>query len=141
MLIDWELAGNERRFEIRVPDVQQATSFYRVGLGARELFRQATSTGEALRVGFAVGKVEFTVASESQGELERPQLGRLAAELGSDFLAVVLYVEDPELATRRALEAGSRPGSTLELPDVRIVVDPFGGHWAFVKRKAVPRHR
>lgn len=141
MLIDWELAGNERRFEIAVPDVQQATSFYRAGLGAREVFRQATNTGAPQRVGFAVGKVEFTIASESQGQLERPQLGRLAAELGSDFLAVVLYVDDPELATRRALEAGSRLGPTRELPDVRIVIDPFGSHWAFVKRKAIPAHR
>ena len=68
VLIDWELAGPDRRFEIRVPDVQKARSFYKDVLGARETFRKETHNGELVRFGLAIGKVGFVISSEDEGD-------------------------------------------------------------------------
>jgi hypothetical protein len=74
MLIDWEGAGSERRFEIRVPNVLEAGKFYRDVFGARETFRQETHNGEVFRLGFAIGRIGFAISSEGDIEQERPVL-------------------------------------------------------------------
>jgi hypothetical protein len=53
MLIDWERAGPERRFEVRVLNVLQAGKFYRDVFGADETFRQETHNGKVFRLGLS----------------------------------------------------------------------------------------
>ena len=135
MLIDWELAGPDRRFEIRVPDVRQASSFYKDVLGARETFRKATHNGELVRFGLAIGKVGFVISSEDEAGVETPVLSLLAAELGAPYVAIILQVEDPDRMALIALKNGAKLTETPESENVTVVTDPFGSHWAFVKRE------
>jgi len=137
MLIDWERAGPERRFELRVPNVLQAGKFYRDVFGAEETFRQKTHNGKVFRLGFAIGRIGFAISSEGGVEQERPLLSSIAEELGSPFVAVILRVEDPDRMARAAQEAGSELTRAHEL-DVTVVTDPFGGYWALVKCEPVP---
>jgi len=136
MLIDWERAGPERRFEVRVPNVLQAGKFYRGVFGADETFRQETHNGKVFRLGFTIGRIGFAISSE--GDIERPLLSSIAEEFGSAFVAVVLRVEDPDCMARAAQQAGSGLTRAHQMDAVTVVTDPFGGHWALVKREPVP---
>jgi uncharacterized glyoxalase superfamily protein PhnB len=102
MLIDWERAGPERRFEVRVPNVSQAGAFYRDVFGAIETFRQETQNGKLFRLGLAIGGIGFAISSEDDIEQERPLLSSIAEELGFTFVAVILRVEDPDRTARAA---------------------------------------
>jgi len=142
MLIDCELVGPERRFELSVPDVERAWPFYRDILGAQEAFRSEPSTGGPSRIGFTLGKAGFTITPQALAEEgdSRPTLALLAAEFGATFAAVVLYVQDPDGVAERALEAGSQfqPETAFGTPSYRghpvtVIVDPFGHSWAFAK--------
>ena len=135
MLIDWELAGPDRRFEIRVPDVQEASSFYKDVLGARETFRKATHDGDLVRFGLTIGMVGFVISSEGEGEAETPVLSLLAAELGAPYVAIILQVEDPDRMALIALKNGAKLTEKPGSENVTVVTDPFGSHWAFVKRE------
>jgi uncharacterized glyoxalase superfamily protein PhnB len=137
MLIDWEEAGPERRFEVRVPNVLEAGKFYRDVFGARETFRQETYNGEVFRIGFAIGRIGFAVSSEGDIEQERPLLSSIAEELGSGSVAVMLRVEDPDRVAHAARQAGGELAKAGESDVITVVTDPFGGHWALVK----PRQR
>jgi uncharacterized glyoxalase superfamily protein PhnB len=137
MLIDWEGAGSERRFEIRVPNVLEAGKFYRDVFGAEETFRQEMHNGKVFRLGFAIGRLGFAISSEGDTELERPLLSSIAEELGSGFVAVILRVEDPDRVARAARQAGGELTKAAEPDVITVVTDPFGGHWALVK----PRQR
>ncbi|SHH56118.1 VOC family protein [Bradyrhizobium erythrophlei] len=136
MLIDWERAGPERRFEVRVPNVLQAGKFYRGVFGADETFRQETHNGKVFRLGFTIGRIGFAISSE--GDIERPLLSSIAEEFGSAFVAVILRVEDPDCMARAAQQAGSGLTRAHQMDPVTVVTDPFGGHWALVKREPVP---
>ncbi len=140
MLIDCEMMGAERRFELRVPDLEHAWSFYRDIMGAQEVYRRARSSGRPAQIGFTIGKVGFLIAPEGDAEISdsEPTLALLAEEFGATFAAVVLYVQDPAGVVRRALEAGSQiqPGAAHGTPSYRghpveVIVDPFGHSWAF----------
>jgi uncharacterized glyoxalase superfamily protein PhnB len=140
LLIDWELAGPDRRFEIRVPDVRQASSFYKDVLGAQETFRKATHNGELVRFGLAVGRVGFDVSSEGEEGVETPVLSLLAAEFGAPYVAVILQVEDPDRVALIALKNGAKLTETPGSENVTVVTDPFGAHWAFAKREPADGH-
>ncbi len=142
MLIDCELMGSERRLELCVPDVEQAWSFYRDILGAQEVFRSGLHAGRPSRIGFSIGRTGFTITSQDHAESGdgRPTLSLLAADLGTTFAAIVVYVQDPVTAARRAIDAGSRRQS--EAPSatpthrghpVEVIIDPFGNSWALAK--------
>jgi uncharacterized glyoxalase superfamily protein PhnB len=133
VLIDWELAGPDRRFEIRVPDVEKARFFYKDALGARETFRKETLDGELVRLGLAIGKVGFVISSEVGVEL--PLLSLLAAEFGAPYVAIILQVEDPERIALIAVKNGAKVMETTESETILGIIDPFGSHWAFVKRE------
>jgi uncharacterized glyoxalase superfamily protein PhnB len=140
MLIDWEGAGSERRFEIRVPNVLEASKFYRDVFGAEETFRQEMHNGhngKVFRLGFAIGRLGFAISSEGDIEQERPLLSSVAEELGFGFVAVILRVEDPDRVARAARQAGGELTKAAESDVMTVVTDPFGGHWALVK----PRQR
>ena len=138
MLIDWERAGPERRFEVRVPDVSQAGKFYRDVFGAKETFRQDAHNGEAFRIGLSIGAISFVISSEDDIEQGRPLLSRIAEELGSTFVAVILRVEDPDRMARAAQDAGGEIKRDHELDPIAVVTDPFGGYWALIKRELAP---
>ncbi len=139
MLIDWEAAAPDNSFEIRVRDVLLASSFYRDVLGAREVFRRATGDGVTVRAGLAAGAIRFILSSPEVEKSEPALLSRLATELGVPYLAVIVPVDDPNGAADSAV----RRGAVLKEPpisrDLVVVTDPFGSHWAFVRREAAAR--
>jgi uncharacterized glyoxalase superfamily protein PhnB len=131
MLIDWEGAGSERRFEIRVPNVLEAGKFYRDVFGAEETFRQEMHNGKVFRLGFTIGRIGFAISSEGDIEQERPLLSSIAEELGSGFVAVILRVEDPDRVARAARQAANLQkllsrtlSQSLPIPSGVI------GHWS-----------
>lgn len=139
MLVDWEGAGPERRFEVRVPNVSQAGTFYRDVFGAKETFRQEAHNGKVFRLGLAIGGICFAISSENDIEQERPLLSSIAYELESDSVAaVILRVEDPDRMARAAQDAGSEIARARELGPFTVVSDPFGGYWALIKREPAP---
>lgn len=78
MLIDCELMGAERRFELHVPDVEKAWSFYRDIMGAQEIFRTELGSGGPTRIGSAIGKAGFTITPRNHADAgdSRPTLPR-----------------------------------------------------------------
>jgi uncharacterized glyoxalase superfamily protein PhnB len=141
MLVDCEMMGAGRRFALRVPDVEQAWSFYRDIMGAQEIFRNEAAVGGPRSIGFTIGKAGFMLTSQADTETGDgpPTLVLLAKEFGVSFAAIVLYVRDPNTAAQRALEAGSQLRSeAASMPSCRdhpveVIVDPFGHSWAFAK--------
>ncbi len=140
MLIDCELMGTERRFELPVPDVERAWSFYRDIMGAEEVFRSESDVGGPTRIGITIGKAGFVITSQDAADADgsRPTLALLATEFGEPFAAVVLYVSNPAGAVQRALDAGSqfRPEAASGTASycghpVELIIDPFGHSWAF----------
>ncbi|MGA9767356.1 MAG: VOC family protein [Rhodomicrobium sp.] len=136
MLIDWERAGPGRPFEIQVPDVVAAQSFYGKVFGARETSRYETAEGELVRLGLAVGLVRFTISSEKGEEAERPLLSLLAADLGVPYVAIMLHVEDLDRMAYRAEKNGAQVSALHESGDIVIFTDPFGSHWVLKRREA-----
>jgi hypothetical protein len=132
MLIDWERAGPERRFELRVPNVLQAGKFYRDVFGAEETFRQETHNGKVFRLGFAIGRIGFAISSEGGVEQERPLLSSIAENWGPPLWRsyCVLKIRIVWLAPH------SRPAANLQdlmswtlsrlLPIPSVVI----GHWS-----------
>ena len=139
MLIDSTLMDPDRRFNFEVSDLSQAAAFYARALNAEEVFRVTSHTGEPTKLGLSIGSLGFTI-SEVGAEEDPMTLSRFAAELGTDFVGLILYVADPEDAAHRAIEAGGRshPEANGEQPTcrdcpVQVVLDPFGNVWAFAK--------
>jgi len=147
MLIDCEQIGTERRIELRVPDVEQAWSFYRDVLGANEVFRSAPGAGRVSRIGLTIGRAGFVIVSEHDRETgaNQPTLALLAEDFGVAFAAIVVYVQDPSGMVRRAMAAGSQRQSAAgsgapsygDHP-VEVIVDPFGHAWAFAMSAEAP---
>jgi len=139
LLIDWERAGPGRAFEIRVPDVIKARSFYKKVLGARETSRHESAEGEPVRLGLAVGQVEFTISSEKSEAQDRPLLSVLAADLGVPYVAIMLHVEELDRMAYEAEKNGACVSAPDESGDIVIFTDPFGSHWV-LKRRELPEH-
>ena len=139
MLIDSTLMDPDKRFNFEVSDLTHAAAFYARALNAEEVFRVTSHTGEPTKLGLSIGSLGFTISAV--GAEEDPMtLSRIAAELGTDFVGLILYVADPEDAAHRAIEAGglSHPEANGEQPTcrdcpVQVVLDPFGNVWAFAK--------
>jgi uncharacterized glyoxalase superfamily protein PhnB len=134
MLIDWETAGPDERFEIEVTHVEPAICFYRDVLRAREVFRLEDSEKRPVRIGLAIGNLGFAVVSAEQASRPPATLSALADDLGYPFLAVVLRVEDPDLVRRDAIAAGSYLADPAGIGHPCIIGDPFGTHWAITNK-------
>jgi hypothetical protein len=123
VLIDCELMGVERRIELQVQDLQQTWSSDRNIMGAQEVFRSESRAGEPAKIGFTIGKVGFTILSHDHARSHDGGniLAQLATDFGASFVAIVIYVQDPAIATQHALNAGSRlhPGTGSCLPTHR----------------------
>lgn len=136
MLIDWERAGPGREFEIQVPDVIEAKSFYGNVFGARETSRQESADGKPVRLGLAVGRVQFTISSANEGAANRPLLSLLAADLGVPYVAIMLRVEDLDLMAYQAEKNGALVSAPHESGDIVIFTDPYGSHWVLKRRES-----
>ena len=103
-----------------------AVEFYKAALGASEMFRIESPTGEVV-ARLAVGDAEFWVSDES------PEHGNFSPEtLGGSTTRMILTVPDPDQAYARAVAAGARavtPVADMHGWRVGRVADPFGHHW------------
>lgn len=104
----------------------RAVEFYKTAFGANELFR-IDGEGGAVVARLSVDGAEFWVADESPEHLNfSPE------SLGGGTVRMVMIVNDPDAAFKRAVEAGA----TVVVPvdnqygwRLGRVVDPFGHHW------------
>ena len=136
LLIDWEMAGQGRMFEIEVPDIDKAHLFYRDVLGARETSHRETRDGELIRLGLAIGPIAFAISSEAQHCADRPSIALLAQDLGTSFAAVIVWVEDPDEIADRAVMYGGKVLAISGSNEAAIITDPFGGHWALLSEQS-----
>jgi len=108
----------------------KAVEFYKVALGAEELFRIESESGEVV-ARLSVGGAEFWVADESPEHLNfSPE------SLGGGTVRIILRVGDPDGAFARAVAAGGKVISAVSDRHgwrVGRVVDPFGHHWEIGK--------
>jgi uncharacterized glyoxalase superfamily protein PhnB len=88
------------------------------------------------RLGLRIGNVGFILSQDARSGTDGPCLSLLAEELETDFVAIILYVENPDQIARLAVEAGSKLIRTMEADGITIVTDPYGSHWALIKRIA-----
>lgn len=105
-----------------------AVEFYKSAFGAIEDYRVGgTDQNEAVVAQLSVGGASFWVADES------PAHQNFSPEsLGGATTRMLLVVEDPASAVRRAVAAGARevrPVSEEHRWLLGRVEDPFGHHW------------
>lgn len=104
----------------------RAVDFYKAALGASEVFRIESPTGDVV-ARLAVGDAEFWVSDES------PAHGNYSPEsLGGATTRMILTVPDPDAAYAKAVAAGAQPVHPVsEMHGWRVgrVADPFGHHW------------
>ena len=107
-----------------------AIEFYKAAFGAGELFRIDSDSG-AVVARLSVEGAEFWVADESPEHLNfSPE------SLGGGTVRMVMIVEDPDAAFKRAVTAGAKV--VVPVKDeygwrLGRVVDPFGHHWEIGK--------
>jgi PhnB protein len=109
----------------------KAVEFYKAAFGADVLFRIDSPEGDVVAQ-LSVEGAEFWVADES------PQhLNFSPASLGGGTVRMVMIVNDPDAAFKRAVAAGAKAVSLVEDKPygwrVGRVVDPFGHHWEIGK--------
>lgn len=108
----------------------QAVEFYKAALGAEELFRVESDTGEVVAQ-LSVSGAEFWLADES------PEHFNFSPEsLGGGTVRMVLVVDDPDAVFDRAVAAGAAvvwPVGNEYGWRIGRVVDPFGHHWEIGK--------
>ena len=109
----------------------KAVEFYKAAFGAGELFRLDSESGEVVAQ-LSVGTAEFWVADESPENLNfSPE------SLGGGSVRMVMVVEDPDAAFKRAVAAGASViWPVADQPygwRVGRIVDPFGHHWEIGK--------
>ena len=108
----------------------KAIEFYKTAFGAGELFRLDAPDG-AVVARLSVGEAEFWVADES------PEHKNFSPEsLGGGTVRMVMIVEDPDAAFKRAVAAGAavvHPVSNQYGWRLGRIVDPFGHHWEIGK--------
>jgi len=105
-----------------------AVEFYKAALGAVEVYRVGgTDEHESVVSQLTVGAASFWVADES------PEHGNFSPEsVGGGTVRMLLIVDDPEAAVRRAVEAGATEVyAVAEEHGWRLgrIADPFGHHW------------
>lgn len=104
----------------------RAVAFYRVALGAAEVYRIDAPDGTVV-ARLALGGAEFWVADEAPGH------GSVSPEsFGGGTARMILTVPDPDAAVARAVAAGAQlVVAVAEAHGWRLgrVVDPFGHTW------------
>jgi PhnB protein len=115
---------------LSVRNGMKAIAFYKAALGADELLRLDSESGEVVAQ-LSVGAAEFWLADES------PEHFNFSPEsLGGGSVRMVMVVEDPDAAFARAVTAGAKvvwPVSNQHGWRMGRIVDPFGHHWEIGK--------
>src|ERR1700731_4481401 len=97
-----------------VKDAARAIEFYKRAFGATELLRIAAPGGKIGHAEIKIGDSPIMLADEV------PDMGALSPEsLGGTPVSILLYVEDVDAVTSRALSAGAKT--------LRPVKDQFYG--------------
>jgi PhnB protein len=107
---------------------REAVEFYKAALGAVEVYRVGGDEHNPSVVSqMSVGDASFWVADES------PEHGNFSPEtVGGGTVRMLLMVDDPDAAVRRALEAGATevyPVGEEHGWRMGRIADPFGHHW------------
>jgi PhnB protein len=107
---------------------REAVEFYKAAFGAVEVYRVGGDEQNPSVVSqLTVGDAAFWVADES------PEHGNFSPEtVGGGTVRLLLMVDDPDAAVRRAVEAGATEVyAVAEEHGWRLgrIVDPFGHHW------------
>lgn len=107
-----------------------AIEFYTAAFDSRVLYRVDAENGEVV-ARLSVGGANFWVADES------PENGNFSPEsLKGGWVRMLLIVDDPDAAFRRAVSAGAAVVWPVEEEHgwkAGRVVDPFGHHWEIGK--------
>jgi PhnB protein len=109
-----------------------ALDFYKAAFGAVEDYRVGgTDENPAVVAQLSVGGASFWVADESP-----PHQNFSPESVGGGTVRMLLVVEDPDEAVRRAVAAGARevyPVSEEHGWRLGRIEDPFGHHWEIGK--------
>jgi PhnB protein len=115
---------------------RDAVEFYKRAFGAVEVYRVGgNDQNEAVVSQLTVGATSFWVADES------PEHENFSPEtVGGSTARMLLIVDDPDAAVRRAIEAGATlVAAVTEEHRWRLgrIADPFGHHWE-IGRPLIP---
>ena len=121
-----------------VDDGAKAIEFYKVALGAQELFRSAAPDGRIMHAELKIGDSVFFLNDEfpdmkSPGQSEYCSASPRTLQGRTGGLTI--YVEDPDSWFERAVGAGAQV--IMPMMDAfwgdrwGMVVDPFGHTWSF----------
>jgi PhnB protein len=107
---------------------REAVAFYKTALGAVEVYRVGgDDENPSVVARLTVGEASFWVADEA------PEHGTFSPEtVGGGTVRLLLIVDDPDAAVRRAVEAGATEVAPVgEEHGWRLgrIADPFGHHW------------
>jgi PhnB protein len=107
---------------------REAVEFYKQAFGAIEVYRVGGNDDNPAVVSqLTVGDATFWVADES------PEHGNFSPEsIGGGTVRMLLMVDDPDAAVRRAIAAGATEVYPVgEEHGWRLgrIADPFGHHW------------
>jgi PhnB protein len=109
-----------------------AIEFYKAAFGAVEDYRVGgTDDHEAVVAQLSVGDATFWVADESP-----PHSNFSPESLGGGTVRMLLIVDDPEAAVKRAVSAGATevyPVAEEHGWLLGRIADPFGHHWEIGK--------
>ena len=112
---------------LSVRDGKAAIDFYKIALGAVELFRIEGPDGKVFAE-LTIQGARFFLADES------PAHNNLSpSSLGGTSVRIDLLVDDPDALQAQAVAAGAREISPVrdeeEGPRMGSIEDPFGHHW------------
>jgi len=117
-----------------VRDAAKAIDFYKQAFGASEIMRMAGPGGKVMHAEIKIGNSPIMLADEfPEWDARSPQA------LGGSASSILLYVEDVDALTNRAVAAGAtvvRPVQDQFYGDrTGTVVDPFGHKWSIGTHK------
>jgi len=133
----WRARGNQPPGQCRSPELsvrrgRAAVEFYKTAFGAREIYRVGgTDENQAVVAQLSVGHASFWVSDESP-----PNKNFSPESLGGSTVRLLLIVEDPRAAIKRAVASGATevfPVAEEHGWLLGRIADPFGHHWEIGK--------
>lgn len=115
---------------ISIKDAAKAIDFYKNALGAKELYRLSAPDGKVAHAELQIGDSRLMLAEE-MGEMG----GKAPATLGGTPVNFMIYLEDVDAASEKALNAGMKVKHPVENQFYGdrsgTFEDPFGFFWTF----------
>lgn len=117
-----------------VKGASRAIEFYKTAFGATELMRFADPSGRIAHAEIKIGDSPIMLGDE------HPEMGARSPEsFGGSPVSIMLYVEDVDVVSKKALAAGAkeiRPVKDQFYGDRSgTVTDPFGHTWTISTHK------